>query len=146
MSRRRDEAGQASVLIVGFALILLLVIAVAVDSTAAYVQRQGLDTLADGAALSGADAGATGEEVYADGVPLEGRLQVDPGAARAAVARHVAESGAASRYPGLRWTARVEAATVTVQVEAPVDLPLQIPGAPLAATVGATGSAVVDPD
>ena len=55
--RRRDERGQATVLIVGLATFLAMTIALVVDSTAAYLQRQGLDTLADGAALRGADLG-----------------------------------------------------------------------------------------
>ena len=46
-----------------------MVVALVVDSSAAYLQRQGLDTLADGAALRGADLGATGEDVYQGGVP-----------------------------------------------------------------------------
>ena len=33
--------------------------------------------------------------------------------------------------------------TVTVHVTAPLDLPLTVPGSPEAATIGATGSAVV---
>ncbi len=56
MSARRDEAGQATVLIIGFAVVLAMVVAVVTDASAAYLQRQGLDTLADGAALAGADA------------------------------------------------------------------------------------------
>ncbi|MFC6345663.1 pilus assembly protein TadG-related protein, partial [Nocardioides hankookensis] len=67
--RRRDEDGQTTVLIVGFALVLVMAVAMVVDVSAAYLQRQGLDTVADGAALRAADLGATGEEVYAGGVP-----------------------------------------------------------------------------
>ena len=43
---RRDERGQASVLIIGFAVVLAMVVALVVDSSAAYLQRQGLDSLA----------------------------------------------------------------------------------------------------
>ena len=72
---RRDgrgaERGQATVLIVGLATVLAMTVALVVDASAAYLQRQGLDTLADGAALRGADLGATGVDVYAGGVPEE---------------------------------------------------------------------------
>ncbi len=67
--RSRDERGQVSLLIIGFAAVLLLAIAVVLDASAAYLHRQGLSTLADGAALQGADLGATG--VYAEGLPDE---------------------------------------------------------------------------
>ena len=50
--RGRDEQGQVTLLIIGFASILLMAIVVVVDASAAYLQRQGLDNLADGAAPS----------------------------------------------------------------------------------------------
>lgn len=144
MRRRRSEAGQATILIVGFAFVLLLAIAVVVDASAAYLQRQGLDTVADGAALRGADLGATGREVYTGGVPT-GRLDLTDDAVRRAVHDHLAATGAYAAYPGLTFTVDVDTVdeTVTVRVEAPLDLPLTVPGSPGVATVGATGSAVV---
>ncbi len=81
---RRDERGQATVMIVGFAFVLAMAIAMVVDVSAAYLQRQGLDTVADGAALRGADLGATGREVYTGGVPAD-RLDLTADAVRAAV-------------------------------------------------------------
>lgn len=142
----RDERGATTVAIIGFFAMLLLVVAVAVDSTAAYVQRQGLDTLADGAALTGADLAAEGEEVYTDGVPTEGRLQLTASRAREAVAGYLASTGAHRRYPGLTWEVAVDATEVTVRVSAPLELPLDFPGAPAAPRVGSTGSAAVDPE
>jgi hypothetical protein len=47
-----------TLLIVGLAVVLMTAIAVVVDATAAFLQRQGLATVADGAALAGADAGS----------------------------------------------------------------------------------------
>ncbi len=67
-TRRRDERGQMTLMIVGFAVILMMAVAVVVDASAAYLQRQGLDNLADGAALAGADGGAQGTEVYTRGL------------------------------------------------------------------------------
>jgi hypothetical protein len=133
------------VLIVGFAVVLAMVVALVVDTSAAYLQRQGLDTLADGAALRGADLGATGEDVYEGGVPPE-TLALTPAQARAAVAAYLRDSGGFARYPGLSYTVRIDGDRIEVSLHAPLDLPLSIPGSPERTTVGATGSAVVGVD
>ena len=142
--RRLDERGQVTLLIVGFAVLLAMGVALVVDATAAYLQRQGLDTLADGAALHGADLGATGREVYEGGLPEE-RLYLTAARVRPAVAAYLRAVGAYAKYPGLSYDVHVDASasTVTVSLHAPLDLPLSIPGAPQRATVGADGSAVV---
>ncbi len=140
--RRRDERGQATLLIVGFAVLLAMLVAVVVDASAAYLQRQGLDTLADGAALRGADLGATGEDVYAGGVPAE-TLALTAGEAREAVGTYLRDAGAFGRYPGLTYAVRVDGDRIEVTLRAPLDLPLSVPGSPERATVGAEGSAVV---
>ena len=142
--RRREEDGQATLMIVGFAFVLMMAIAMVVDASAAYLQRQRLDTVADGAALRGADLGATGREVYTGGVPAD-RLDLTADAVRAGVHEYLAASGAYAEYPGLSFTVDVDRATssVTVHVRAPLDLPLTVPGSPQVATIGATGSAVV---
>lgn len=144
MRRPRGERGQATLMIVGFAFVLAMAVAMVVDASAAYLQRQGLDTVADGAALRGADLGATGREVYTGGVPT-GRLELTAAAVRASVSDYLAATGAYARYPGLRFDVAVDPATssVTVHLEAPLDLPLTVPGSPGVASVGATGSAVV---
>ena len=51
-------------MIVGFCVVLLMAIAMVIDATAAYVQRQALSTLADGAALSAADLGVEESAIY----------------------------------------------------------------------------------
>ena len=144
---RRDERGQATVLIIGLAAVLAMAVALVVDATAAYLQRQGLDSLADGAALRGADLGATGRDVYEGGVP-EDRLAQTAAQVRAAVGDYLRSTGAYTRYPGLSYRVRVDPATqrVEVSLSAPLDLPLTIPGSPERATVGATGAAVVGVD
>ena len=141
----RDERGQTSVLIIGFAFVLLLMVGVVVDASAAYLQRQGLNTVADGAALRGADLGATGREIYAGGVPPE-RLELSATEARAAVGAYLVEIGAHRKYPGLTYDVSVGDAGVTVRLRAPLDLPLTIPGSPERASIGAVGSALVAPD
>lgn len=143
--RRRDERGQTSILIVGFAIALLMGMAVVVDASAAYLQRQGLDTLADGAALAGADGGTQTDDVYDEGLSGE-RLDQGAASARAAVADYLRAVSASRRFPGLTHTVRVTGDTVEVDVRAPVDLPFEIPGAPYRPTVSAGGSAVITVD
>ncbi|MGV3562680.1 MAG: Tad domain-containing protein [Nocardioides sp.] len=139
-ARRRTDRGSVTPLIVGFAVVLALGIALVTDATAAYLQRSGLSTLADGAALSGADAGASGRSTYTQGVPAD-ELPVDLAAARAGVADYLRQVRAFEEYPGLRWSVRVDAATssVYVRLTAPLDLPLAIPGGPEEALVSAEG-------
>ena len=95
----RDERGTATLLIVGLALVLAMMAAVVTDASAAYLQRQGLDTLADGAALTAADAGASGEEAY--GAGLGDDLHLDPATAMSAVLDYLHRVRAYERYPGL---------------------------------------------
>ena len=101
----RDEQGQSAVLIVGLAGFLLLAIVVVVDASAAFLQRQGLDTVADGAALAGADAGSRNlETLYRSGVRSRPRLDQAESLARAAVEDYLNRTGARSEYPGLGTT------------------------------------------
>ncbi|GEP34773.1 hypothetical protein NSZ01_25410 [Nocardioides szechwanensis] len=132
-------------LIIGFAAFLAMTIAMVVDASAAYLQRQSLDTLADGAALHGADLGATGRDVYQGGVPDE-RLELTEAQARIAVRDYLRDVGAYRKYPGLSYDVRVDDTRITVELRAPVDLPLTVPGSPEHPVVGASGSAVVAPE
>jgi len=138
-----------TILIVGLAVVLMTTIAVVVDATAAYLQRQGLMTLADGAALAGADAGSRNEpDLYRDGVADDPRLDLQQRLTAAAVADHLAATGAHADYPGLSWTVALADGgdSVVVRVRAPLDLPLDFPGAPSSAPVSATSSATVQLD
>lgn len=139
---RRDERGQVTLLIIGFAGILLMAIVVVVDASAAYLQRQGLDSLADGAALYGADLGAS--DVYAIGVD-GARLAQEEAAVEAAVRDYLARADAGRKYPGIDVFVRVDriGRSVTVRLEAPLDLPLAIPGSPTRPTVAASSTAAV---
>lgn len=142
---RGDERGQVTPLIIGFASMVLLLIGVVVDASAAFLHRQDLDTLADGAALSGADAGAEGGEVYGGGLGSLPLAQTTA-RARAGVRSYLADVGAYRDHPGLSYTVDVRGDTVVVTVSSPVDLPLTVPGAPQRPRISATGSAVVDPE
>jgi len=140
---RRDDRGSVTPLVVGFAVVLAMAVALVVDATAAYLQRSGLSTLADGAALYGADAAAGGAATYVDGVPTD-RLGVDRATAEAGVAAYLRQVGAFEEYPGLRHVVTVDPATSSVRVEltAPLDLPLTFPGAPETASISARGEGV----
>ncbi len=147
MTGRRSESGQVTILIVGLATVLAMGVAVVTDASAAYLQRQGLDNLADGAALAGADLGASGDDVYAGGLD-DGRLAVTEREARAAVLDYLRRAQAFERYPGLAVSVDAEVATQSVRVRltAPLRLPLKVPGGQESARIGATGAAVVAVD
>ena len=70
------ERGTASIMIVGFAVVAIMMVGVVVDASAAYLRRSGLDSLADGAALAAAD-GVQGRQVYEGG--LGERAEIDAG-------------------------------------------------------------------
>jgi hypothetical protein len=135
-----SERGQTSVLIIGFALVLLMAVGVVVDASAAYLQREGLSNLADGAALAGADE-VRGEPVYSGGlgeqVPLDARI------ARRAVRDYFGGIGAYGDYPGLRFTVDIADDEVVVRVNAPLDLPISVAGI-TDARVSAVAAAVVN--
>lgn len=139
-ARRRDDSGQISVLLVGFLLVLGVLVAVVVDASAAYLHRQGLNSLADSAALAATD-GVQGEQVY------EGRLgelaQIDPVAAQAYAEQHLVAAGAYDRYPGLRVSITADGDTVTVRLAAPVELPLGVPGGPQRPVITGEAASVV---
>lgn len=123
--RSEGEKGQTSLLIVGLAVVVVMLVVVVVDASAAYLRRQGLDTLADGAALAAAD-GIEGEQVYTGG--LGEHAGIDPVVAEGLVADYLASAGVARRYPGLTYRVRVQADRVVVDLGTPLDLPLTLPG------------------
>ncbi|HET6667339.1 MAG TPA: pilus assembly protein TadG-related protein [Intrasporangium sp.] len=136
----RGESGQTSVLIVGFAFVLLLMVGVVVDASAAYLQREGLNNLADGAALAGADE-VRGEPVYSGG--LDEQVPIDRRVARQAVGAYFRGIGAYDDYPGLRFTIGIDEDEVVVRVNAPLDLPITVGGI-TDARVAAEAAAVVN--
>jgi hypothetical protein len=144
--RRSDERGTATLLIIGLALVLAMMAGVLTDASAAYLKRQGLDTLADGAALTAADAAASGAETYGAGLGAD--LHLDGATARAAALDYLRRVGAFATFPGLTVDVTVDATTdrVVVVVHAPLVLPLHVPGSPGRASIGAISSASVGVD
>jgi hypothetical protein len=134
------ERGQTSLLIVGFVVVVLMLIGAVVDASAAFLRRQSLDAVADGAALAAAD-GVAGRQVYDGGL---GRLaQIDPDAARAAIERYLRDSGALQEYPSLDYQLSTDQTSVTVRLVTSLTLPIPAPGITDTASVTSTASAVV---
>ena len=139
---RRGEEGQVTLLIIGFASLCVMAIAMLLDASAAFLQRQDLDNLADGAALHGADLGSSG--VYDEGIPADRLLQQEQ-AVRSSVRSYLRDTGAEGRFPGIEVVVGIDQATrsVTVTLQAPLDLPLTVPGAPKRPIIGASSTAAV---
>lgn len=134
-----DQRGQSGVLSIGFLLVALLLVAVVVDASAAYLRRQGLDNLADGAALAAAD-GIRERQVYTGRLGEQAAL--DPALARRLAGEHLRAAGAASTYPGVRWQVAAGPERVVVRVQAPLDLPIAVPGVDQSTLVSATAASV----
>ena len=136
----RGDAGQVAVLLVGFFAVVALMCVVVVDASAAYLRRQQLGSLADGAALAAAD-GAQGRGVYEGG--LGEYAEVDPSAARASVEQYLSSVGAAGEHPGLVATVHTDGTRVTVTLQAPLKLPISPPGWGDTTVVTGSASALV---
>jgi Putative Flp pilus-assembly TadE/G-like len=137
---KRHEAGTTSVLIVGFAMVLVMMLAVVVDASSAYLRRQGLDSLADGAALAAAD-GIQGRQVYEGG--LGEHAQIDPVVARRLVASYLSSTGAGRKYPSLTYSVDTTADRVVVRLAAPLHLPITPPGWDRSAVIRGTAASFV---
>jgi Putative Flp pilus-assembly TadE/G-like len=144
--RPGEERGTATMLIIGLALVLAMMAGVVTDASAAYLERQDLDTLADGAALTAADGAASGAEAYGAGLGPD--LRLDEAAARLAALEYLRRVGAFARFAGLTVDVMVDATTdrVLVVVQASLVLPLHVPGSPARASIGARSSASVGVD
>lgn len=138
--RNREEAGSITPMVIGFMLIVAMLVAVVVDASAAFLQRQRLNSIADAAALAATD-GLQGDQVYSHGL---GELaRIDAATAHHYAAAEVAASGAARDLPGLQLSVRAETNTVVVTVRAPLDLPLKVPGVAEQAMISGTAASVV---
>lgn len=115
-AREGEESGAVTVMTIGFLVVIALLVVVVVNATAAYLQRQELANLSDGAALMAAD-GLDESAFYAD---REVRLGSDE--AQDLVAEYV--DGRDARVLDVVVTDD----SVTVRLEADVDLPLTPPG------------------
>ena len=112
----RRERGTVTVMTIGFLMLLGLLTVVVVDSSAAFLERQRLNNLADGAALAAAD-GLDEAGFYADR-----HVVIDPEEARGLVGDYLAEEDV--RVVDVS----ADADTVHVHLERDLDLALTPPG------------------
>jgi len=112
----RRESGTVTVMTIGFLLVLGLLAVVVINSSAAFLQRQQLDNVADGAARAAAD-GLSRDTFY-----TTGDVTLDPVQARELVGRYV--SGPGIRVAGVT----TDANRVRVRLERSVTLAFAPPG------------------
>jgi hypothetical protein len=127
------ERGTVTVMTIGFLVLLGLLTVVVVDASDAFLERQRLHNLADGAALAAADAlDETG--YYADH-----RIRLDDGDARRLVGDYL--SGEAVRVVSVQ----VRVDSVSVRLERDLDLAITPPGWQQSAAIVADASARLTP-
>jgi uncharacterized membrane protein len=114
---------------IGFLMLLALLTVVVVDSSAAFLERQRLNNLADGAALAAAD-GLDEAGFYADR-----RVVLDPDEARRLVFDYLAGEDVRA------VDVATDADTVTVHLERELDLVITPPGWVASATIAAGATA-----
>jgi Flp pilus assembly protein TadG len=128
-----------SVLIVGFAVVILLMVVVVTDISKAFLVRRDLDATADGAVLAAANGLAA---VYAQ-PGAGGNAAIAPDQARRLTADYLDDVAAGNRFDNLDWSVDVEGTTVTVRLTSTADLPFQPPGFPGTADVASEAAAIV---
>ena len=139
--RRASERGQTALLIIGLAIVAIMMVAVVVDASAAFLRRGDLNSVADGAALAAAD-GIQRSQVYEGG--LGAHAAIDPAAAHRLVADYLEATQAQRRYPGLSYVVDATPQRVVVRVVAPLRLPITPPGWDRRASIAGTASTFVE--
>jgi len=119
----RREQGSVTLFALGFCLVLLTALAGVAAASSVYVTRRALSSIADGAAVAGADA--VRESDVLGGAPPED-LRLDGPAAQAAAARAIELSGAGATLEDFAWSGRLDAGDreVVVTTSATADIPL----------------------
>ena len=119
---KRDE-GSVLLLVLGFAGILLTLVAVVADVSAVVLAKRSVASAADGAAVSAAQA-LDLDAVHDGGLGTQ--LPLSAGEASARVADH--EALVRLQQPGLRLVLRLEGRTAVVTGSRTVRLPFRLPG------------------
>lgn len=123
---RFGDRGQAMLLVIGLAVILVAVVAVVVDASRLFLYRRALAAVADGAATSAVQA-VDEAAIYRDPEALgRGLLPLDPSAASRAVEQYVHDAEVAARFDAFAIDAvsvTDSAGAVTVTVSARVHMP-----------------------
>jgi hypothetical protein len=140
-NRPSDEDGQITVLIIGYILLSLLVIAVITAVSAVYIEHKKLLSVADGAALSAADTFSVASIDAGGGEPAPA---LESGSVSRAADAYLERSGALARFHNLGLdpatgapdsrTARV---VLTAVVHPPIVNFLVPAGIPIVATTDA---------
>lgn len=115
-SPARGERGSVTVMTIGFMVVIALLVVVVVNASSAYLQRQELAHLSDGAALAAAD-GLDLDAFYADRT-----VRLDPADAHALVRSYLSGHG----VDDVEVT--VDGDVVLVRLGTVVELPLSPPG------------------
>ncbi len=118
--RLADDRASVSVLVIGFALIVLLLLAVVASSSRVYLAQRDLMAATDAAAASAAQAVS---EPAVFGGEAGAELPIDPAGAQARVAEYVGVADLASRFEGFTVVAVVvegTAVSVTFAARAPM--------------------------
>jgi len=118
---RRREDGQITLLIIFYTLIAAAMVIVAVDASAFFLTQRGLSSVADGAAVSAAQA-LDADALYAGRAGDE--LPLEAAGVRAAVATYLEDHAVATTYPSLQVAeAGTDGETVTVTLTEDKKLP-----------------------
>ncbi len=137
----RDERGSVLLLVLGFAGLLILLIAVVADVSAVILAKRNVASAADGAAVSAAQA-LDLDALRSEG--LGGQIPLSTGDARVRVATY--EAQVRPQQPGLSLAVRVEGRTAVVTGARTVRLPFRLPGTrPVRVTAVARARAPVVP-
>ncbi|WP_328996432.1 pilus assembly protein TadG-related protein [Kribbella sp. NBC_01245] len=111
-----------TVLIIGFAAVVLLMVAVVTDISKAFLVRRDLDATADGAVL----AAANGLALHRDQTGATAEIDLDE--ATRLTGEYLEAVNAESTFDGLTWSTTVDGQTVIVTLTSTVDLPFEPPG------------------
>lgn len=138
---RPDDAGSVLLLVLGFAGLLLVLVAVVVDASAVLLAKRNVASAADGAAVSAAQA-VDLEKLHSEGLRQQVPLSAEQ--ARARVGAY--ERQVRPQQPGLVLGLRLEGRTAVVTASRTVRLPFRLPGtAPVRVSAVARARAPVLP-
>jgi len=119
--RVRDDDGQVTLLIIVYTLVAAAMVIVAVDASAFFLAQRGLSAVADGAAVSAAQA-LDVDALYAGRAGAD--LPLDEAGVRVAVASYLADRELGATYLTLQVIeAGTDGATVTVTLTYDKKLP-----------------------
>lgn len=118
------DAGQLTVLVIGFTMIVVLLITVVVNASRVFLVHRALSAAADGAAVAAADA--LDEPAYYAGARPPDTLPLSSSAVAAAVDNYAASAGLASRFESFQAAGGLapDGTTVSATCSTVVRLPL----------------------